>query len=71
MKLTKNFRTDLDTLQFQLSFFIPKIMAQARYRSSGVLIMVKASGGGEYWGEYGECGDIRRPPFLLLAFNVI
>ncbi|KAK6633517.1 hypothetical protein RUM43_001097 [Polyplax serrata] len=45
-------RTDLDTLQFQISFFIPKITAEAKYRSSGVLIMVKASGGGEYWGEY-------------------
>lgn len=45
-------RTDLDSLQFQLSFFIPKISARAHYKSSGVLIMVQASGGGDYWGEY-------------------
>ncbi|KAJ9577482.1 hypothetical protein L9F63_005983 [Diploptera punctata] len=44
--------TDLDTLQFQLSFYAPLINARAHYRSSGVLIMVKASGGGDYWGEY-------------------
>ncbi|KAJ4447898.1 hypothetical protein ANN_09907 [Periplaneta americana] len=34
-------RSDLDTLQFQLSFYIPKIMVRARYKSSGVLIMIK------------------------------
>lgn len=45
-------RTDLDSLQFQLSFFIPKISARAHYKSSGVLIMVQASGGGDYWGQY-------------------
>ncbi|XP_069682354.1 protein takeout [Periplaneta americana] len=45
-------RTDLDTLQFQLSFYIPKIVVRARYKSSGVLIMIKASGGGDYLGEY-------------------
>jgi hypothetical protein len=51
------FRTDLDSLQFQLSFYIPKISARAHYKSSGVLIMVQASGGGDYWGEYGECNS--------------
>ncbi|XP_067013762.2 protein takeout [Anabrus simplex] len=45
-------RSDLDTHQFQLSFFVPKISVRAKYRSSGVLIMVRASGGGDYWGEY-------------------
>ncbi|NP_001191889.1 juvenile hormone binding protein-like precursor [Acyrthosiphon pisum] len=45
-------RSDLNTLQFQLTFSIPKISAIAHYRSSGVLIMVQATGGGEYWGEY-------------------
>lgn len=43
-------------MQFQLSFTIPKISVLAKYRSSGVLIMVQASGGGDYWGEYGKCG---------------
>jgi hypothetical protein len=51
------FRTDLDSLQFQLSFYIPRITARAHYKSSGVLIMVQASGGGDYWGEYGECNS--------------
>ncbi|XP_073983827.1 juvenile hormone binding protein 2 [Rhodnius prolixus] len=45
-------RSDLDTLQLQLTFFIPRITVRAHYRSSGVLIMVKASGGGDYWGKY-------------------
>ncbi|KDR14113.1 protein takeout isoform X2 [Zootermopsis nevadensis] len=45
-------RTDLNSLQFQVSFYIPKITARAHYKSSGVLIMVQASGGGDYWGEY-------------------
>lgn len=48
------YRSDLNSLQFQLTFSIPKISATANYRSSGVLIMVQATGGGEYWGEYGE-----------------
>lgn len=47
-------RSDLNSLQFQLTFSIPKISAVAHYRSSGVLIMVQATGGGEYWGEYGK-----------------
>lgn len=47
-------RTNLDSYQFQLSFYIPKIIAKARYRSSGILIMIKATGGGDYWGEYGS-----------------
>jgi len=46
-------RSDLDTLQFQLAFFIPQISVAARYRSAGVLIMVQATGGGDYWGQYG------------------
>lgn len=48
------YRSDLDTLQFQMSLYIPRITARAQYRSSGVLILVRASGGGEYWGEYGN-----------------
>lgn len=42
-------------MQFQLSFIVPRITVTAKYRSSGVLIMVQASGGGDYWGEYGKC----------------
>lgn len=45
-------RSELNTFQIQLSFSIPRISALAKYRSSGVLIMVQASGGGDYWGEY-------------------
>ena len=60
MKMTKCwqtylcFRSDIDTLQFQMTFEIPHIRVKAQYRSSGVLILVKASGSGEYWGEYGK-----------------
>lgn len=49
------FRSDIDTLQFQMTFDIPKINVKAQYRSSGVLILVQASGAGEYWGEYRKC----------------
>ncbi|XP_045761245.1 protein takeout [Maniola jurtina] len=47
-----NVRSDLDTYQFQVTLFIPHISATARYRSSGILLLVRASGGGDYWGEY-------------------
>jgi hypothetical protein len=45
-------RSDVDSHQFQFTMYIPKISARASYESSGVLILVQASGGGEYWGEY-------------------
>jgi len=45
--------SDLDSLQFQLTCEIPRIRVKAQYRSTGVLILVKASGAGDYWGEYG------------------
>ncbi|KAL3282187.1 hypothetical protein HHI36_005381 [Cryptolaemus montrouzieri] len=45
-------RSDIDTHQFQYTMYIPKISARAQYESSGVLILVQASGGGNYWGEY-------------------
>lgn len=37
-----------------MTFEIPHIRVKAQYRSSGVLILVKASGAGDYWGEYGK-----------------
>ncbi|KAF4514143.1 UNVERIFIED_CONTAM: hypothetical protein B566_EDAN019195, partial [Ephemera danica] len=42
----------MNRLRFRLNFWIPKIWARAKYRSAGTLLMVKASGGGDYWGEY-------------------
>lgn len=36
-----------------MTFEIPHIQVKAKYRSSGVLILVSASGAGDYWGEYG------------------
>ncbi|CAH0558265.1 unnamed protein product [Brassicogethes aeneus] len=47
-----NVRSDIDTNQFQITMYIPKISARAQYESTGVLILVQASGGGDYWGEY-------------------
>ncbi|XP_008214867.1 protein takeout isoform X2 [Nasonia vitripennis] len=41
-----------DEVQLQLALSIPKIQADAKYRSSGTLILVQASGAGDYWGEY-------------------
>ncbi|XP_074104679.1 juvenile hormone binding protein 2 isoform X1 [Cotesia typhae] len=41
-----------DEVQLQLALHIPKIRANAKYRSSGKLILVQASGAGDYWGEY-------------------
>ncbi|KAG5880989.1 hypothetical protein JTB14_017999 [Gonioctena quinquepunctata] len=43
---------DIETGQYQLTMYIPKINVRAKYESSGVLILVQASGGGNYWGEY-------------------
>lgn len=57
-----------DEVQLQLAFQIPKIRAAAKYRSSGTLILVKASGAGEYWGEYEGVRAkvfIRAKPFLV------
>lgn len=51
------FRSDIDTLQFQMTFEIPNIRVKAQYRSSGVLILVKASGAGDYWGQYGKANN--------------
>ncbi|XP_066247746.1 circadian clock-controlled protein daywake [Euwallacea similis] len=45
-------RSDIETNQFQFTIYIPKITARAKYESSGILILVRASGGGNYWGEY-------------------
>ncbi|KAL1380358.1 hypothetical protein pipiens_003587 [Culex pipiens pipiens] len=47
-----NIRSDIDTLQFQMTLEIPRIKAKAQYKSSGVLLLLQASGSGEYWGEY-------------------
>nr|CAD7456210.1 unnamed protein product [Timema tahoe] len=38
-------RSDLNSYQFQLSFYIPKISARAHYQSSGVLLVMQASEG--------------------------
>ncbi|XP_011690782.1 PREDICTED: protein takeout isoform X2 [Wasmannia auropunctata] len=56
-----------DEVQLQLAFSIPRIRAAARYRSSGTLILVQASGAGDYWGEYEGVRAkvfIRARPFL-------
>lgn len=42
-------------VQLQLAINIPTINVIAQYRSSGTLIVVQASGAGNYWGEYGVC----------------
>lgn len=48
------FRSDVESLQFQMTIEIPRIKVKAQYRSSGILILVRASGAGDYWGEYRE-----------------
>ncbi|KAG5306975.1 PREDICTED: protein takeout [Acromyrmex echinatior] len=56
-----------DEVQLQLAFSIPRIRAAAKYRSSGTLILVQASGAGDYWGEYEDVRAkvfIRAKPFL-------
>nr|XP_023025369.1 uncharacterized protein LOC111513398 [Leptinotarsa decemlineata] len=45
-------RSDIETGQYQLTMYIPKINVRAKYESSGVLILIQATGGGNYWGEY-------------------
>lgn len=56
------YRSDIETNQYQLTFDIPKIKVKAKYRSSGVLLLIRASGHGDYWGEYGQL-------FEILFFN--
>lgn len=63
------FRSDIDTLQFQMTFEIPHIRVKAQYRSSGVLILVKASGAGDYWGEYGKMNRINLSIRAFTAVN--
>ncbi|XP_012537967.1 protein takeout [Monomorium pharaonis] len=56
-----------DEVQLQLAFSVPRIRAAAKYRSSGTLILVQASGAGDYWGEYEGVRAkvfIRARPFL-------
>lgn len=52
-----NVRSDIDTLQFQMTLEIPLIKARAQYVSSGVLLLIQASGSGQYWGEYGNSNN--------------
>ncbi|XP_058803115.1 protein takeout [Phymastichus coffea] len=57
-----------DEVQLQLTLGIPKIRAAAQYRSSGTLILVQASGAGDYWGEYDGVKAkvfIRAKPYLV------
>jgi hypothetical protein len=52
-------RSDIETLQFQLTLDIPKIKTTSQYKSSGVLILLQASGSGDYWGEYGMVYEVK------------
>ncbi|XP_035728799.1 protein takeout-like [Vespa mandarinia] len=57
-----------DEVQLQLVLNIPRITAVAKYRSTGTLILVKASGAGDYWGEYEGVKAkvfIRAKPFMI------
>lgn len=49
-----NLRSDIATLQFQITLEIPRITVRAQFEVSGVLMSFNASGSGDYWGEYGE-----------------
>ncbi|XP_011309504.1 protein takeout [Fopius arisanus] len=60
-------RISHDEVQIQLALNIPRIRAAAKYRSSGKLILVQASGAGDYWGEYDGVKAkifIRAKPYL-------
>lgn len=50
-----------------MTFEIPKIKVRADYESSGVLILVQASGSGEYWGVYGNLKFI----IIKLSINTL
>lgn len=51
-------RSNISDSEVLLQVFldIPKIRAIAKYRSSGTLVLVQASGAGDYWGEYDGVG---------------
>lgn len=61
-----NIRSDIDTLQFQMTLEIPRIKAKAQYKSSGVLLLLQASGSGEYWGEYGTNSGVLYVKFVTV-----
>jgi hypothetical protein len=42
-----------------LTLDIPKIKTTSQYKSSGVLILLQASGSGDYWGEYGMVYEVK------------
>lgn len=52
-----------------MTFEIPKIRAKAQYKSSGVLILVRASGAGDYWGEYGKLEIVHRFNYFEIIFD--
>ncbi|KAK1120374.1 hypothetical protein K0M31_012355 [Melipona bicolor] len=67
-------RISEDEVQLQLALSIPKIRAAAKYRSSGTLLLVKASGAGDYWGEYEGVKAkvfIRAKPFVIQDRNYL
>ncbi|CAO1423005.1 unnamed protein product [Diamesa hyperborea] len=47
-----NIRSDIETYQFQLTYEIPRIRVKANFKSSGVLLLIKAAEQGDYWGDY-------------------
>lgn len=44
---------------FEARIFIPRLTIQAKYTSSGVLIIIPASGGGEFHAVFGKYIDLR------------
>lgn len=49
-----------------MTFEIPHIRVKAKYQSSGVLILMKASGAGDYWGEYGNIQKISYEAYRIM-----
>lgn len=43
---------------FESTVFIPKLTIKAKYSSSGVLIIIPASGGGDFAAIFGECNAV-------------
>lgn len=50
----QNMRLAEDDKPFELAVYIPKLTIKAKYSSSGVLIIIPASGGGDFAAIFGE-----------------
>lgn len=50
-----SFRLSQNEEPFEATVYIPKLVIRAKYTSSGVLLIIPASGGGDFHAVFGKC----------------